>query len=109
MERVLAGNKARELFAMLHGEEVDSHFWHVLSGLVAAKVGKVLAEPEKEVPPMNDAQAHEFEQHTMPFGKYQCQRIVDLEASYLSNLTDPNPFLTQVKRYVAWRIKRFPE
>lgn len=108
LERVQAGQRARELFAMM-ADETHPHFWRTLADHVVAKIGKVIAEPEIEVPAMNDAQAHEFEQHAMPFGKHQGQRIVDLETNYLAHLTDPSPFLLQTKRYVAWRLKRFGE
>jgi hypothetical protein len=59
---------------------------------------KPVAQPIK---PMTERERMDFEQRVMPFGVYDGHTIVDVPLQYLCHLTDPSPFISDVKRYLA--------
>jgi hypothetical protein len=108
-ERIDAGTMARKWVAELAVEQTHPHFWRTLATMAAARCGMEVVHPIIQDAPMTDAEASAFQQTEMPFGKHRGIKLVDIDAEYLSRLTDPSEFLVHIKRYVAWRNSRFQE
>lgn len=96
--------------AALALSEIDSQQDEIGQQIVYARVMRALREhplykPPKPndggIVPMNDAQAKLFEARNLPFGQYVGSYVGDTPIGYLCRLSDPSPFLDDVKRYLA--------
>lgn len=101
--------RAKDMVDLIGSESND--YWRKLAELSAAKVGMVVTPPieSPDSTAMTDDQASAFERQQMPFGKHGGVPIYDLETSYLCSVTDPSPFMRELKRYARWCSKIEPD
>lgn len=64
------------------------------------KLPKPNAVP-KPVSPMSDVEARAFRKTIVPQWKYRGEVVDDVPFSYLCAITDPDPWLAEVKRYLS--------
>lgn len=76
-------------------------FWGELWKLCGTPPRKAPQGPAIE--PMTDRQARTFGAVAMPFGAHKGKRIDEIPLEYLGQITEPSPFIGQIRRYLASR------
>jgi len=85
--------------AFNHQGQAAVHFWESLNGLVA-DVLPVTPAKTAPIPAMTDAEARQFGQTTMPFGKHSGQRVDEVPIDYLEWLDEQPDFRRDLNRYL---------
>lgn len=96
LEQRIAARREAEEFVSLIDDEKPRRFWEVVLELANEKLGLQVSP----LVPMTDAQASEFEQQEMKFGKFSGIAIGDVDCPYLEWLADTNSFSRELLRYV---------
>ena len=104
-DRIAARAYAEEVWTFVLEEKAKqadpNAFWGRIIEILKRDVGLAYPDkPMKEVIPFTDKQVKSFENQTIPFGAYKGNKIGEVELSYLCNLTDPSPFIQDIKRYL---------